>query len=431
MKTFIKYLLILGIVILSVPLAAISQISSWNQLHPKNSPSPRIAHSMASLGNGKVLLFGGNGFIDGKCCSFLNDTWIFDNRTKEWVELKPSISLERRSNHRICQLSEDKVLLFGGSNGETEYYDDTWLFDLKDTSWQKLDVSNHPNARSHFGLSQISENKALLFGGRDYHYDSQRDTWIFDLDKMDWTNVIFNKYSDNLPYYLIDPMMSQIEQGKVILNGGKTESTQFYLTETWKFELDSMKWKKLYTNGITDSLWCSGICGIIENKLLIFGGSNLNNFLDDTWLFDYTNLTWRKINVNEKPVARSYTSMVKLEEGNAVLFGGLTHEDRNGETWLFSLGADGVESNNESNELFLYSSNNENIRLSVILNKPSLLGIYLIDFVGNIAYVINNQIYENGISEFNIPTVKLTSGVYIIRIVVDSQVYFRKLMIIK
>jgi len=160
----------------------------------------------------------------------------------------------------MCRITKNKVLLFGGSLTEMQYFDDTWIFDLADTSWTKIETKNFPSARSHFGMSQITENKALLFGGRDSNIDMQKDTWLFDYDKMNWERLYFYKPPTPVPDYRIDPMLANITDKKVLLFGGLKEGYGLFYGDTWLFDLDSLRWFNLQTTGMTDSLWDSGMC---------------------------------------------------------------------------------------------------------------------------------------------------------------------------
>ncbi len=334
-----------------------AQTGHWEKLNPPVSPSVRQEFGMASIGYRKALLFGGYGHFANGFRGYLGDTWLFDYETKTWSELESKVSPKNRSDHQMCQLSENFVLLFGGSNSEWEYFDDTWIFDLTDTSWTKLTLNNFPSARSNFGMSRISENKALLFGGRDYNIDTQYDTWIFDFDEKSW-NVVPTEGDDWTnsvrPYFRTGPMITQIEDKKVILFGGWYAGKFF--NDTWHFDLDSMKWKKILAFGMSDSLKGGGICNISNSKILVFGGSNA--FLrDNSWMFNFTNLTWSLFDLNTKPPARMSTGLAKLEDGKALLFGGFTNEAPVGDTWLFTTDINGVEEGKNISNTFQISPN--------------------------------------------------------------------------
>ncbi len=334
-------LFLLFLIVFSSPLFA--QIGHWEELNPPVSPSARQQHGMATLGDKISLLFGGYGFTKNGCCVFLGDTWLFDYKTKEWSELKPKVSPQQRYNHRMCQLSDNIVLLFGGSNDDNGYFDDTWIFNLTDTTWTKLEPKNHPEARSHFGLTQINENNALLFGGRNYNIDPKRDTWLFNYETKEWKKVLFDIAKTPIPYYRIGPVIAQIEVGKIILFGGYSESVGGdYLKDTWLFEIDSMKWKEMNPVGMTDSLVSSGYCNLFKGNIIVFAGKN-HHLTDNTWLFDLKGISWKLINVDKIPPARMYPGMTKLEDGIALLFGGFTDANPIGDTWIFTSDFNGVE----------------------------------------------------------------------------------------
>jgi len=63
---------------------------------------------MASLGGGKVLLFGGD--VDGPN----GETWLYDLGDNSWTDQAPAAGPTARAGHAMASIGEGQVLLFGG-----------------------------------------------------------------------------------------------------------------------------------------------------------------------------------------------------------------------------------------------------------------------------------------------------------------------------
>ncbi len=94
-------------------------------------------------------------------------------------------------------MNENNILLFGGyciyrdnnhNETVTQYYD-TWIYDYKINNWIQLFPPNHPKDIS-YRICKIGLNKVLLLGGTiSYNEKWTEETWLFDLDKNDWTKL--------------------------------------------------------------------------------------------------------------------------------------------------------------------------------------------------------------------------------------------------
>lgn len=203
---------------------------SWTHLTGSlDTPAARSDSAMAFAGNGKVLLFGGDGQTGVR-----DDTWIFDKSTQEWLEYnEATLRPLSRKGHAMCQGRENRIILFGGVDNIGNEYNDTWEYDVTSYTWQQINTSNEPQPRWRHQLVRLSSNYILLFGGKaDEVFYS--DVWILDLNDFRW----------------------------------KKYETQ---------------WKKPYPReGF-------GMTNITTNQALIVGGNYSDIILDDIWIFDFFN----------------------------------------------------------------------------------------------------------------------------------------------
>ena len=86
--------------------------SSWTQLSPAHSPSPRRG-AVAAAYDGKMVLFGGD-VISPSTQDWLSvdETWVWDGT--DWTQQQPSQSPPPRSFAAMA--AAGKVVLFGGGN---------------------------------------------------------------------------------------------------------------------------------------------------------------------------------------------------------------------------------------------------------------------------------------------------------------------------
>ena len=77
MKAEFTFLILFLILITSSVFA--QREGDWNTLTPPNSPEARQGHSMVTLPDGRVMLFGG----EGPQADLFNDLFVYDNNNWE------------------------------------------------------------------------------------------------------------------------------------------------------------------------------------------------------------------------------------------------------------------------------------------------------------------------------------------------------------
>ena len=106
----------------------------WRKIEAQeNSPSPRIAHAQATIGN-KIYIFGGRQGITMDE-SPLNDLHCFDTQTETWtqVEVKGGNVPSARSFHKMVSAGSS-LFVFGGC-GNAGRMSDLHEFDTNTQMW--------------------------------------------------------------------------------------------------------------------------------------------------------------------------------------------------------------------------------------------------------------------------------------------------------
>jgi hypothetical protein len=87
------------------------------------------------------------------------------------------VSVSTRIDARMTDLGGDRVLYYGGGFSST--IRDTWIYDLGDNVWTKLELTAGPGERKQQAMGTLGEGQVILFGGIDVAGTLQSGTWLF------------------------------------------------------------------------------------------------------------------------------------------------------------------------------------------------------------------------------------------------------------
>ncbi|GBF95583.1 hypothetical protein Rsub_08564 [Raphidocelis subcapitata] len=152
-------------------------------------PGPRAFHSAAALGGGALAVFGGH-ILTLEAGSgrrrrvFFDDLWLLESDGWSWrrVELAPSSPAPpKRDMACLASLGAGRLLLFGGRSEQQRALGDAWLFDAGTASWTQLQPEGPaPPPRKMAALAPLPPPRpgapsgaAVLFGG-------ERDSGLLD-----------------------------------------------------------------------------------------------------------------------------------------------------------------------------------------------------------------------------------------------------------
>jgi hypothetical protein len=301
----------------------------WTKRIPASTtaPFPRAQHGLAAVyGTAKFVLQGYH--------SSSHDTWVYDMSKNTWMDMDPTSKPTKRSYHEIAPMyGTDKVLLFGGYDGSNNL-NDTWIYDLSENNWTKMQPTTSPSARYHFTLSSIyGDDKVILFGGSQYPGYTFDDTWVYDLSDKTWTNKLpSTKPSQRWGY----SMANIYGTDKVVLFGGSNG-----WDETWVYDLNNNTWTKKTPNVKPSMRYKHEMVTIPHSsEVMLFGGAYGSTQFQDTWIYDINNGTqgtWTEKILNTKPELRDNHEMASsYYDGRILLFGGYRrYFGFLNDTWIF------------------------------------------------------------------------------------------------
>jgi parallel beta-helix repeat protein len=212
----------------------------WFEETPTIKPSTatltaRKRHAMASVwGSQQVVMFGGR-----DSGGLIRETWVYDHLggSPTWTDRTPSTIPSNypsaRENHAMATIwGTDKVILYGGIDGSSKLLDDTWVYDVSDKSWTKMNNWNKdpPKARENHAIATIyATGDVLLFGGDDGSLDD--GTWLCELQY----HRIANTYSSPVIGDIDDDDISEIiicdNNGKIYCLDKDLKNEWIYITD--------------------------------------------------------------------------------------------------------------------------------------------------------------------------------------------------------
>ncbi len=429
MKRYFLNLFVL-LLLLYVPLSA--QTFKWTELKPTNSPSPRAVFSMAQIDDRKVLLFGGS---DSK--NHLNDTWILDLNNFQWKQINTKHTPNGRFKHGLATLTKGKVLLFGGfiiQDGWEKETNDTWIFDIDKMDWEEIVPKDTAFARESFAISQLSDKKVLIFGGNVLYPGETEssygdDEWIFDLDKNSWIQV---PYFFPLPASREASQMAYLEEGKTLLYGG------WHFKDLNDNQLFDERLNKFIKINLTDTcipISQSSMANLEDGKIVLFGGNHDSwARYQGTWLFNLSDSSWQQLTTDQSPPGRAAHGISKIEKNKILLFGGTNSELNKlyNDTWLLEYIPNEIIDFKEIDYNFKVISqyNNNHIMLKYFSKK---LGKCKIDVFNLLGHRLCSELISllNGNNDIELEFNHFESGIYIVVLTIDGSSYTDKLIILK
>ena len=291
---------------------------NWNDQNPTSKPPGMSGHGMSSIGDDKVIVFGGDP----------GQTWVYDLSDNTWVQKNPASSPSTRFGQAMAYIGGDQVMMFGGVTLDFQTFNnETWVYDLSDDTWtQKFPVAS-PSARCNHGMATIGGDQVLLYGGGQNGYGD--DTWIYDLSLNEWTL----KTTVTTPGGVNGPGIANIGGDKVVIFIGN------FLPQSniWVYDLSDNNWTMKNPATRPTVRVGTSMSSIGGDKVLLFGGfewSEGGELSDETWVYDLSDDAWTLKRPASKPSARQFHAMASIGSNKVLLFGG--NFGANDDTWLYT-----------------------------------------------------------------------------------------------
>ena len=226
----------------------------------------RCYHSVALLGNGKILIIGGYG------SSYLNSTELYDPETNRFSPAAPLSTA--RHYHTATSLPNGQVLVTGGSIDGTDYFASTELYDPASNTFTA--GASMAEARNGQTATLLNNGKVLVAGG----YNGMRALSTAEI--YDPSTNTFSPTATAMTASRQSHTATLLPDGRVLLVGGfngtaAVGTAEIYDPATNSFSAASPLLTGRYYH--TASLLANG-------KVLVAGGSSDTAILKSAEIYD-------------------------------------------------------------------------------------------------------------------------------------------------
>ena len=168
--------------------------------HSKYLPPPRFGHTVNSISEENIVIFGGAILIPNKKDSLkvTSDLYLYNINDNIWTKLQPLNSYNHshlpkpRAAHASATIKQNMIIYYGGSIGNGQYTnDELWQLEIRHTKnaiWKQVPIEGQtPGPRYGHSMTYIDPN-VFLFGGSSIFAENNQknllnDVWIFRTDK--------------------------------------------------------------------------------------------------------------------------------------------------------------------------------------------------------------------------------------------------------
>ena len=245
---------------------------SWGQ----NSPAGRqYSAATAVLSNNinrksreMMLLYG------GKTSDSDNRTWIYDIKSNSWEAIRRVSGPPAIVHHTLVTLCQRQVLLFGGftssaSPGNKQCSNETWMFDTAEKEWRLLETVIHPQSRNssvtprcrHTATIVRFENSSCTCKEAMFVYSglpNSDDTWSSNMYRGLGDSWLLTCKDDRFQLYewvRLDPNNPELSHPGAISAFNNTvvylfgavlpfKTTRGKYWQVWSYHLSTRTWKK-------------------------------------------------------------------------------------------------------------------------------------------------------------------------------------------
>ena len=164
----------------------------------------------------------------------------------------------------------DQVVLFGGNSSPSGLnltpLGDTYVLDLKEMNWTRLNTPTSPPARLYHAMVMDSvRNQILVYSGGDegaFLGPFFKDVWRLKLDTMEWAKVWGGATEGPLPR-INAVMIEDVKNERILMFGGHDDGMMGNSNELWEFD-GAGNWTMVKKGDAYTGAGCSDFCSCPE-----------------------------------------------------------------------------------------------------------------------------------------------------------------------
>ena len=158
-------------------------------------PQARFGHTVTLVSNSKAVLFGGATGDTGKYI-MTGDTYLFNILNKSWSKLNvKGVPPSPRAAHHSTNVEQMQMVVYGGATGGGSLAsDDLFLLDMRngeeESTWMIVPVVGSTPGRRYGHTIVFSKPHLLVFGGNTGS-EAVNDVWCLSVEKapFSWTKL--------------------------------------------------------------------------------------------------------------------------------------------------------------------------------------------------------------------------------------------------
>jgi hypothetical protein len=263
-------------------------------------------------------------------------------QTAEWRPIAAEGPAARWDHTLAADPETGTLILFGGRDGAGVPFGDTWRYVVGEGSWVQV-AGPAPSPRFGQAVAIDATHRALYLFGGQAGTDFFNDTWRFDLDSLTWAEIATGNARPS-PRYGTSAVLDG--NGNILVSHGFTSDGRF--DDTWSLDPATGVWTDISPDVETRPLKrClhEAVWDAASGRMLLFGGC-ASGFgpcpLGDLWAFDPAARTWTELTPASGPTARSNPALIHdSHSGSTWLIDGLTEAGYTADLWTLDLAAGG------------------------------------------------------------------------------------------
>jgi Rab9 effector protein with kelch motifs len=237
--------------------------------------------------------------------------------------------------HSLTYIGNNQAIMFGGGR-DMEYYDSLYLLDLTSFYWKRIVAAGKSprKRRAHASCFDKLNSRLYIFGGGDGE-QALNDCWMLETKdgNFKWEEIKFNPSTNTAPTPRGYPTMNYVDE-KLLVFGG-SDGQRFY-NDLHVFDLASGTWNEvLQIHGCSRMGHSSHMVG---NYLFILGGYNGSQFTNDMLVVNLLNFQMesKPIAGGNKMIGRAYHKGI-LYDSRLFLFCGFDGVNCLNDVWVLDL----------------------------------------------------------------------------------------------
>ena len=312
----------------------------------------RMQHSIVSLPNGHLVMFGGWNVASPGVQINYNDTWMSSDGGVTWILQSLHAPWVAREDMATTVLPDNSIVFLGGcQNGVANgWYSDVWRTTDEGVTWTMQNAGAPWGIGEGGGLTTLSNGVMVFAGG-------------YTLSSTISNNFVYNSSDKGVTWSLVNNSaawskrdgftLNTLPDDSIILIGGSywTDSTAYttMYNDVWRSTDGGNIW--ILQNASSDWLPRTHNSAVVmpDGSIVMGNGYNLTGFFpsavggnfNDVWRSSDKGVTWDLLTANAEWSPRSGTWFNLMPDGSVKMIGGISFTNSGigtnfNDTWSFS-----------------------------------------------------------------------------------------------